>query len=111
MDWTYLRYHSSYPKTINRAGITDPKLDDLLATWREDPGDKRPALQRAIWDHLRANVYRITTIVPPHYRISQSYVHAGGNPYCWFPGYCSYEAKTAWLTDKAPSRKFDKFAQ
>jgi len=111
MDWTYLRYHSSYPRTVNRAGINDPKLDDLLTTWRQDPGGKRPALQRAIWDHLRANVYRITTIVPPHYRISQAYVHAGGNPYCWFPGYCSYEAKTAWMTDKAPSRKFDKFAQ
>ena len=111
MDWTYLRYHSSYPRTVNRGGINDPKLDDLLTTWRQDPGDKRPALQRAIWDHLRANVYRITTIVPPHYRISQAYVHAGGNPYCWFPGYCSYEAKTAWMTEKAPSRKFDKFAQ
>ena len=111
MDWVYLRYHGSFPKTINREPIQDPKLDDLLTSWRTDPGDKRPQLQRAIWDHLRQNVYRITTIVPPHYRITQSYVHAGGNPYCWFPGYCSYEAKTAWLTDKAPSRKFDKFAQ
>ena len=111
MDWTYLRYHSSFPRTVNRAGINDPKLDDLLTTWRQDPGDKRGVLQRAIWDHLRANVYRITTIVPPHYRITQAYVHAAGNPYCWFPGYCSYEAKTAWMTDKAPSRKFDKFAQ
>jgi ABC-type transport system substrate-binding protein len=111
MDWAYLRFHSSYPRTVNRAGINDPKLDDLLATWREDSGDKRPALQRAVWDHLRANVYRITTIVPPHYRITQAYVYAGANPYCWFPGYCSYEAKTAWMTDKAPSRKFDKFAQ
>ena len=111
MDWVYLRYHSSFPKTINREGISDPKLDDLLATWRQDSGDKRPVLQKAIWDHLRKNVYRITTIVPPHYRVSQSYTHAGGNPYCWFPGYCSYEAKTAWLTDKAPARKFDKFAE
>jgi peptide/nickel transport system substrate-binding protein len=111
MDWVYLRYHGSFPKTINREPIQDPKLDDMLTSWRSDPGDKRPQLQRAIWDHLRQNVYRITTIVPPHYRIGQSYVHAGGNPYCWFPGYCSYEAKTAWLTDKAPGRKFDKFAQ
>jgi peptide/nickel transport system substrate-binding protein len=111
MDWVYLRYHGSFPKTINREPIQDPKLDDMLTSWRTDPGDKRPQLQRAIWDHLRQNVYRITTIVPPHYRITQSYVHAGGNPYCWFPGYCSYEAKTAWLTDKAPSRKSDKFAQ
>jgi ABC-type transport system substrate-binding protein len=111
MDWVYLRYHSSFPRTINREGINDPKLDDLLTTWRQDPGDKRPAIQRAIWDHLRRNVYRITTIVPPHYRITQSYVHAGGNPYCWFPGYCSYEAKTTWMTSNAPSRKSDKFAQ
>ena len=111
MDWVYLRYHSSFPRTINREGISDPKLDDLLTTWRLDPGEKRPAIQRAIWDHLRQNVYRITTIVPPHYRITQAYVNAGANPYCWFPGYCSYEAKTAWMTDKAPSRKFDKFAQ
>ena len=111
MDWVYLRYHGSFPKTINREPIQDPKLDDLLTSWRTDPGDKRPQLQRAIWDHLRQNVYRITTIVPPHYRVTQSYLHAGANPYCWFPGYCSYEAKTAWLTDKAPSRKADKFAQ
>jgi ABC-type transport system substrate-binding protein len=111
MDWVYLRYHGSFPKTVNREPIQDPKLDDLLTSWRTDPGDKRPQLQRAIWDHLRTNVYRITTIVPPHYRVTQSYAHAAGNPYCWFPGYCSYEAKTAWLTDKAPARKFDKFAQ
>ncbi len=111
VDWVYLRYHSAFPRTVNRAGVGDPKLDDLLTTWRQDSGEKRPALQRAIWDHLRANVYRITTIVPPHYRITQVYVHAGANPYCWFPGYCSYEAKTAWMTDKAPTRKFEKFAQ
>jgi len=111
VDWVYLRYHSAFPRTVNRAGVGDPKLDDLLTTWRQDPGEKRPALQRAIWDHLRDKVYRITTIVPPHYRITQAYVHAGANPYCWFPGYCSYEAKTAWMTDKAPNRKFEKFAQ
>src|SRR5437870_3197074 len=111
MDWVYLRYHSSFPRTINREGISDPKLDDLLTTWRLDPGEKRRDIQRAIWDHLRKNVYRITTIVPPHYRVGQAYVHAAGNPYCWFPGYCSYEAKTAWMTEKAPSRKFEKFAQ
>ena len=111
MDWVYLRYHSSMPKTMNREGISDPKLDELLAKWRQDSGDKRPAIQKAIWDHLREQVYRITTIVPPHYRVTQSYVHAGGNPYCWFPGYCNYEAKTAWLTEKAPARKLDKFAQ
>jgi peptide/nickel transport system substrate-binding protein len=32
MDWVYLRYHSSFPKTINREGISDPKLDDMLST-------------------------------------------------------------------------------
>ena len=48
---------------------------------------------------------------PPHYRITQSYLYAGGSPYCWFVGFCSYEGKTAWVTDKAPVRKFDKFAQ
>jgi ABC-type transport system substrate-binding protein len=111
MDWVYLRYHSASPKTINRDGVNDPQLDELLTAWRLDPGEKRLAIQRALWDYLREQVYRITTIVPPHYRVGQSYVHAGGNPYCWFPGYCSYEAKTAWMTDKAPSRKFDKFAQ
>jgi ABC-type transport system substrate-binding protein len=111
MDWVYLRYHSSSPKTINRDGVNDPRLDEMLNAWRLAPGEERPAIQRAIWDYLREQVYRITTIVPPHYRVGQSYVHAGGNPYCWFPGYCSYEAKTAWLTDKAPRRKFDKFAQ
>ena len=111
MDWVYLRYHGSFPRTMNREPIQDAKLDDMLVSWRTDPGDKRPQIQRAIWDHLRSNVYRITTIVPPHYRITQSYVHAGGNPYCWFPGYCSYEAKTAWLTTAAPARKADKFAQ
>jgi ABC-type transport system substrate-binding protein len=72
MDWVYLRYHSSLPKTMNREGINDPKLDDLLTKWRQDPGDKRPAIQKAIGDHLREHVYRITTIVPPHYRVTQS---------------------------------------
>jgi peptide/nickel transport system substrate-binding protein len=111
MDWVYLRFHSSFPKTMNRGGVNDPRLDEMLTAWRLDPGEKRLAIQRAIWDHLREQVYRITTIVPPHYRVGQAYVHAGGNPYCWFPGYCSYEAKTAWMTEKAPSRKFDKYAQ
>ena len=94
------------PRGDQRSEARRP-ADDVAA----DSGDKRPAIQRAIWDHLRQQVHRITTIVPPHYRVTQSYVHAGGNPYCWFPGYCSYEAKTAWMTDKAPARKFDKYAQ
>jgi hypothetical protein len=33
---------------MNREPIQDPKLDDLLTSWRTDPGDKRPQLQRAI---------------------------------------------------------------
>jgi peptide/nickel transport system substrate-binding protein len=111
MDWVYLPFHSSSPKTINRGGVRDPKLDALLDAWRVAPGEQRLAIQRAIWDHLREQVYRLSTIVPPHYRVGQAYVHAGGNPYCWFPGYCSYEAKTVWLTDKAPHRKGDTFAQ
>src|SRR3989441_8825709 len=37
MDWVYLRYHSSFPRTINRGRIIHPKLDDLLTTWRHDP--------------------------------------------------------------------------
>jgi peptide/nickel transport system substrate-binding protein len=111
MDWVYLPYHSSSPKTINRGRVNDPQLDRMLDEWRVAPAEQRPALQRAIWDYLREQVYRITTIVPPHYRVGQAYVHAGGNPYCWFPGYCSYEARTAWMTDKAPGRKFEKFAR
>src|SRR5437870_2730592 len=35
MDWVYLRYHGSFPKTMNREGISDPKLDDLLTSWRD----------------------------------------------------------------------------
>lgn len=83
----------------------------MLDEWRVAPLQQQPALQRHLWDYLREQVYRISTIVPPHYRVTQSYVHAGGNPYCWFPGFCSYESKTAWVTDKAPGRKFDRFAQ
>ena len=68
-------------------------------------------LQNLIGFNLTDQVYRLTTIVPPHYRLTQSYLHAGDNPYCWFTGYCSYEVKSAWFTDAAPSRSFDKFAQ
>jgi peptide/nickel transport system substrate-binding protein len=111
LDWGYLPYHSKAPTTINVPRITDPKLDAMLDEWRVAPLQHQPELQRHIWNYLREQVYRISTIVPPHYRTSQSYAHAGGNPYCWFPGFCSYEGKTAWVTDKAPGRKFDKFAQ
>jgi hypothetical protein len=83
----------------------------MLDQWRLASPEQRPALQREIWDYLRDQIYRLTTIVPPHYRITQSYLYAGGSPYCWFVGFCSYEGKTAWVTDKAPIRKFDKFAQ
>jgi peptide/nickel transport system substrate-binding protein len=111
VDWVYLPYHSTSPKTINIGGVKDPKLDQLLDQWRTVPAEQRLEIQKQVWDHLRDQVYRITTIVPPHYRITQSYAHAGGSPYCWFVGFCSYEGKTTWMTDKAPARKFDKYAQ
>jgi hypothetical protein len=111
IDWVYLPYHSTSPRTINIGGVHDPKLDQLLDQWRTVPAEQRLPLQKQVWDHLREQVYRITTIVPPHYRITQSYTHAGGSPYCWFVGFCSYEGKTTWMTDKAPIRKFDKYAQ
>jgi hypothetical protein len=111
LDWVYVTHHSSSPPTVNVPPIKDEKLDALLDTWRLAPAEQQLALQKQVWDHLRDQVYRLTTIVPPHYRLTQSYLHAGGVPYCWFIGFCSYEAKTAWITDKAPSRKFDKFSQ
>lgn len=111
LDWVYLSHHSSSPPTVNVPHIQDPQLDALLDTWRAATGEQQTALQKQLWDYLREHVYRITTIVPPHYRLTQSYVHAGGVPYCWFVGFCSYEGKTAWMTDKVPQRKFDKFAQ
>jgi peptide/nickel transport system substrate-binding protein len=111
MDWVYLPYHSTSPKTINIGGVNDPKLDQMLDQWRAAANEQRPELQHQIWDHVREQVYRITTIVPPHYRITQAYVHAGGSPYCWFVGFCSYEGKTTWMTEKVPARKFDKYAQ
>jgi hypothetical protein len=91
--------------------IKDDKLDAMLDAWRIAPAEQQLPLQKQVWDYLREQVYRLTTIVPPHYRLTQSYLHAGGVPYCWFIGFCSYEAKTAWLTDKVPGRKFDKFSQ
>jgi peptide/nickel transport system substrate-binding protein len=111
MDWVYLPYHSTSPKTINIGGVNDPRLDQMLDQWRAAPPQQRPDLQRQVWDYLRDQVYRITTIVPPHYRITQAYVHAGGSPYCWFVGFCSYEGKTTWMTDTSPARKFDTYAQ
>ena len=111
LDWVYVTHHSSSPPTVNVPPIKDEKLDALLDAWRLAPAEQQLALQKQVWDHLRDQVYRLTTIVPPHYRLTHSYLHAGGVPYCWFIGFCSYEAKTAWITDKAPGRKFDKFSQ
>ena len=111
MDWVYLPHHSTSPPTVNAPHIEDAKLDELLDAWRLAPAEQQLAIQKQLWDYLREQVYRITTIVPPHYRVTQAYLHAGGVPYCWFTGFCSYEGKTAWLTEKAPKRKFDKFAQ
>jgi peptide/nickel transport system substrate-binding protein len=110
LDWVYVTHHSSSP-TVNVPPIKDEKLDAWLDAWRLAPAEQQLALQKQVWDHLRDQVYRLTTIVPPHYRLTHSYLHAGGVPYCWFIGFCSYEAKTAWITDKAPGRKFDKFSQ
>jgi hypothetical protein len=98
-------------RPANATFWTRSKLDALLDEWRVTPQERQLAIQKQIWDHLREQVYRITTILPPHYRLTQSYLHAGAVPYCWFTGFCSYEGKTAWLTAKAPNRKFDKFAQ
>lgn len=111
LEWVYVTNHSKSPPTVNVPHVEDPELDALLDAWRAAPPEQQPALQKQVWDLMRQRVYRITTIVAPHYRLSQSYLHAGGNPYCWFIGFCSYEGKNAWLTDKAPSRKFEKFSQ
>jgi peptide/nickel transport system substrate-binding protein len=110
LDWGYLPYHSKAPSTINVPRINDTTLDALLDAWRVAPTAQQPLLQKQVWDHLREQVYRISTIVAPHYRVSQAYVYAGGNPYCWFPGFCSYEAKNTWMTEKAPGRTFATFA-
>jgi peptide/nickel transport system substrate-binding protein len=110
LDWVYLPYHSTSPPTANTPPVADAQLDALLNAWRLAPVEQQLAIQKQIWDYLREQMYRITTIVPPHYRLTQSYVYAGGVPYCWFVGFCSYEAKTAWLTDKVPQRTFEQFA-
>lgn len=110
-DWVYLPHHSQSPPTVNTPRIEDARLDALLDSWREATGEQQLAVQKQVWDHLRDQIYRITTIVPPHYRVTQAYLHAGGVPYCWFIGFCSYEGKTAWMTEKAPERKFEKFSQ
>ncbi len=108
-DWLYLPYHSS--SSVNCPHIQDDNIDTLLDEWIGADEARQLEIQSELWDYLTDQVYRLTTIVPPHYRITQSYMHAGDNPYCWFTGYCSYEVKSAWLTDGAPERSYDKFAE
>ena len=108
-DWLYLPYHSS--SSVNCPHIQDDHIDMLLDEWVGADEARQLEIQSELWDYLTDQVYRLTTIVPPHYRLTQDYMHAGDNPYCWFTGYCSYEVKSAWLTDGAPERSFDKFAE
>ena len=108
-DWLYLPYHSS--SSVNCPFVQDDHIDALLDEWLAADETRQMEIQRELWDYLTDQVYRLTTIVPPNYRLTQSYLHAGHNPYCWFTGYCSYEVKSAWLTGDAPERSFDKFAE
>ncbi len=108
-DWLYLPYHSS--SSVNCPFVQDDHIDALLDEWLGADEARQMEIQRELWDYLTDQVYRLTTIVPPHYRLTQAYLHAGDNPYCWFTGYCSYEVKSAWLTGDAPERSFDKFAE
>ena len=112
MDWVYLRYHGSFPKTMNRERIQDPKLDDLLTSWRTDPGDKRPQLQRAIWDHLRAerlphHDHRAAAL--PHHPVVRA---RRRQPVLLVPRLLLVRGQDG-VADRqgARSRKFDKFAQ
>ena len=108
-DWLYLPYHSS--SSVNCPQVNDSHIDGLLDEWITSDEARQTEIQAELWAYLTDHVYRLTTIVPPHYRLTQSYLHAGDNPYCWFTGYCSYEVKSAWLTGGAPERSFDKFAE
>jgi peptide/nickel transport system substrate-binding protein len=109
--WVYLPYHSTSGPTVNIGSIYDAQVDELLNQWRETPAEEQLAIQKQLWERLTDQMYRVQVIVPPHYRLTQSYVHAGGNPYCWYIGFCSYEAKTTWLTENAPVRGFERFSQ
>jgi peptide/nickel transport system substrate-binding protein len=112
LDWIYNSYYSKSPPTLNYPHIDDPEIDAMLDKWRESPPEEQLAIQKQLWQYLTEKQYRITTIVPPHYRLTQSYVqNAAANPYCWFTGFCTYEAKITWLTDKAPERTLDQFAE
>ena len=108
-DWLYLPYHSE--SSVNCPHVQDDNIDALLDEWIAADEARQLEIQSELWHYLTDQVYRLTTIVPPHYRLTQSYLHAGDNPYCWFTGYCSYEVKSAWLTDGAPERSYDKFAE
>ena len=108
-DWLYLPYHSE--SSVNCPHVQDDNIDALLDEWIAADEARQLEIQSELWNYLTDQVYRLTTIVPPHYRLTQSYLHAGDNPYCWFTGYCSYEVKSAWLTDGAPERSYDKFAE
>jgi ABC-type transport system substrate-binding protein len=110
-DWVYAPYHSSLPDTINRPHVDDPKVDGLLDEWVSATSDRQLEIQKELFKYLGDQTYRIHTMVPPHYAIAQPYLIRAGNPYCWFPGFCSYEAKTAWMTNDRPDRKFEKFGQ
>ena len=108
-DWLYLPYHSS--SSVNCPFVQDDHIDALLDEWLAADEGRQMEIQRELWDYLTDQVYRLTTIVPPNYRLTQAYLHAGHNPYCWFTGYCSYEVKSAWVTGDAPERSFEKFAE
>ena len=108
-DWLYLPYHSS--SSVNCPLVEDEHIDTLLDEWIGADEARQVEIQGELWDYLTDQVYRLTTIVPPHYRLTQAYLHAGDNPYCWFTGYCSYEVKSAWLTEAAPERSYEKFAE
>ena len=111
-DWVYSHYHSEIADTINRPHVDDPKVDGLLDEWARASKPRQLDIQKELFEYLGDQMYRINVMVPPHYAIAQPYLVRGGNPYCWYPGFCSYEAKTSWMTgDNIPDRKFDKFGE
>ena len=111
-DWVYATYHSSIPDTINRPHVDDPFVDSVLDEWVNASDARQLEIQSELFVYLGDQMYRIHTMVPPHYAIAQSYLVRVGNPYCWLPGFCSYGAKTTWMTgDNIPDRKFEKFGE
>ena len=110
--------HLAYNQTpmnhdkINRPYVNDPFVDGRLDEWVNATASGQLAIQQELFEYLGDQTYRIHTMVPPHYAIAQPYLVRAGNPYCWFPGFCSYEAKTTWMNgDNIPDRKTDKFGQ